>query len=198
MDTIAIGQKFAALSRVANGASRSGAPVWLRELPAVEVLRVVLLQNYVVTTDATGREVIRAREGRHGGLPPGRARLSSPYDTDARGAARKGGPYRDPGRVSPPRVVAGCTGVGALVGLRDVDLVTVPVQVITLGRPTRQLTQPGRGARVVDGAQQHQRVGVVGRHQLGALGPRARQPPGADPGAVAAAPPSVLRLKFVI
>ena len=69
MDTIAIGQKFAALSRVANGASRSGAPVWLRELPAVEVLRVVLLQNYVITTDAMGREVIRAREGRHGRSP---------------------------------------------------------------------------------------------------------------------------------
>jgi len=52
-----------------------GAPVWLRELPAVEVLRVVLVQNYVVITDATGRKVVRAREGRHGRSP---ARQSAP------------------------------------------------------------------------------------------------------------------------
>jgi hypothetical protein len=64
------------------------APAWLRELPAVEVLRVVLLQNYLVTTDATGQEVLRAREADTDGLPPGRARLSSPYDTDARWAAK--------------------------------------------------------------------------------------------------------------
>lgn len=51
------------------------APAWLRELPAVEVLRVVLVQNYLVTTDATGQEVIRAREGRHGRSP---ARQSAP------------------------------------------------------------------------------------------------------------------------
>ena len=64
------------------------APAWLRELPAVEVLRVVLLQNYMITTDATGREVIRARAPDTDGLPPGRTRLSSPYDTDARWAAK--------------------------------------------------------------------------------------------------------------
>ena len=40
----------------------AGAAHWLRELPAVDVLRRVLLQNYVITTDAAGREVIRARE----------------------------------------------------------------------------------------------------------------------------------------
>ena len=40
----------------------SAARAWLRELPAVDVLRRVLVQNYLVTTDATGREVIRARE----------------------------------------------------------------------------------------------------------------------------------------
>ena len=66
------------------------APAWLRELPAVEVLRVVLLQNYLVTTDATGQEVIRARAPDTDGLPPGRARLSSPYGTDARWAGLQG------------------------------------------------------------------------------------------------------------
>ena len=65
-----------------------GAPVWLRELPAVGVLRVVLVQNYMITTDGAGREVIRAREADTDGLPPGRTRLTSPYDTDARWAAK--------------------------------------------------------------------------------------------------------------
>ncbi len=66
----------------------TGAPPWLRELPAVDVLRRVLVQNYVITTDAAGREVIRAREADTDGLPPGRTRLSSPYDLDARWAAK--------------------------------------------------------------------------------------------------------------
>jgi len=66
----------------------AGAPLWLREVPAVDVLRRVLVQNYLITVDATGREVIRAREADTDGLPPGRTRLSSPYDTDARWAAK--------------------------------------------------------------------------------------------------------------
>jgi transposase len=60
------------------------APAWLAGLPAVEVLRVMLVQNYVITTGTTGREVIRARKADTDGLPPCRARLSSPYDLDAR------------------------------------------------------------------------------------------------------------------
>jgi transposase len=66
----------------------AGAPPWLRELPAVEVLRRVLVQNYVITTNAQGREVIKAREADTEGLPPGSTRLSSPYDLDARWAAK--------------------------------------------------------------------------------------------------------------
>lgn len=66
----------------------TGAPHWLRELPAVEVLRRVLVQNYLITTDTTGREVIRAREADTDGLPPARVRLTSPYDTDTRWAAK--------------------------------------------------------------------------------------------------------------
>jgi hypothetical protein len=64
------------------------APAWLAELPAVDVLRRVLTQNYVIATGARGREVIRAREADTDGLPPGRTRLSSPYDPDARWAAK--------------------------------------------------------------------------------------------------------------
>jgi transposase len=60
------------------------APDWLAEIPAVDVLRQVLLQHYVITVDRRGREVITRREADVHGLPPGRSRLTSPYDTDAR------------------------------------------------------------------------------------------------------------------
>jgi transposase len=59
-----------------------GAPPWLRELPAVGVLRVVLVQNYTVTTGADGTEVVKRREADTDGLPPARARLASPHDID--------------------------------------------------------------------------------------------------------------------
>jgi transposase/IS5 family transposase len=59
-------------------------PAWLRELPAVQVLRQITVQNYLITTDKQGREVVKRREADKDGLPPGRLRLTSPYDTDAR------------------------------------------------------------------------------------------------------------------
>jgi hypothetical protein len=65
------------------------APVWLRELPAVEVLRVVVLQNYTRTITSDGREVVRRREADTDGLPPGRCRLTSPYDPDARWGSKR-------------------------------------------------------------------------------------------------------------
>jgi hypothetical protein len=66
------------------------APAWLRELPAVGVLRQVLVQNYTrVVTD--GREVIKRRqkEPEGDGLPPGHARIASPYDVDARWGVKR-------------------------------------------------------------------------------------------------------------
>jgi len=65
------------------------APGWLRELPAVEVLRVVLLQHYTRTVTGHGREVVGRREAETDGLPPGRCRLTSPYDTDARWGGKR-------------------------------------------------------------------------------------------------------------
>jgi hypothetical protein len=50
----------------------------------VDVLRVVLLQNYTRTVAGNGRAVITRREADTDGLPPGRWRVTSPYDTDAR------------------------------------------------------------------------------------------------------------------
>jgi transposase len=66
------------------------APPWLRELPAVDVLRRVLVQNYTRTITG-GREVIRRREKEPegDGLPPGHARIASPYDTDARWGVKR-------------------------------------------------------------------------------------------------------------
>ncbi len=78
---------YALLEAVYNGA----APAWLRELPAVGTLRRVLLQNYTRTITGDGREVIRRREKEPegDGLPPGHARIASPYDLDARWGAKR-------------------------------------------------------------------------------------------------------------
>jgi hypothetical protein len=69
----------------------SSAPAWLRELPAVDVLRRVLVQNYTRTITEDGREVIRRREKEPegDGLPPGHARIASPYDLDARWGVKR-------------------------------------------------------------------------------------------------------------
>lgn len=67
------------------------APAWLRELPPIDTLRQVLLQNYTRTTGSHGRQVITRREKAPDGdgLPPGHLRIASPYDTDARWAAKR-------------------------------------------------------------------------------------------------------------
>jgi transposase len=64
------------------------APVWLADIAAVQTLRVMLVQNYLITTDSRGREVIRRREADTDGLPPAKYRITSPYDTDTRWAAK--------------------------------------------------------------------------------------------------------------
>jgi len=67
------------------------APAWLCELPAVGVLRRVLVQNYTRVIREDGREVIKRREKEPDGdgLPPGHARIASPYDTDARWGVKR-------------------------------------------------------------------------------------------------------------
>ena len=65
------------------------APHWLARVPAVDVLRQVLLQNYVIIVDRQGREVILRREADVHGLPPGRTRITSPYDLDARRGGKR-------------------------------------------------------------------------------------------------------------
>ena len=62
---------------------------FLARLQQVEVLRVVLVQNYLIVIDERGREVIKRREAQVEGLPPGRSRITSPYDTDARWGVKR-------------------------------------------------------------------------------------------------------------
>jgi hypothetical protein len=66
-------------------------PAWLRELPAVGVLRQVLMQNCTRTITGNGREVVKRREKEPegDGLPPGHARIASPYDTGARRGVKR-------------------------------------------------------------------------------------------------------------
>src|SRR6266516_2714194 len=65
-----------------------GAPPWLRELPAVQVLRVIWVQQYYRSGER-GEQVTRREASEHG-LPPGRARIASPYDLDARYSEKHG------------------------------------------------------------------------------------------------------------
>jgi transposase len=66
------------------------APAWARQVPAVQVLRTVLVQNFHLDIGEDGREAIRRREaGRESGLPPGHARIASPYDADASWGAKR-------------------------------------------------------------------------------------------------------------
>ena len=60
---------------------------WLRELPQVELPRTVLPQNYLVETTKDGSGVMRRRT-ESDGVPPAPLRLASPYDPDARWAAK--------------------------------------------------------------------------------------------------------------
>jgi len=72
------------LKAVSTAAASDPDMAFLARLQQVEVLRVVLVQNCLIVIDERGREVIRRREAQVEGLPPGRSRITSPYDTDAR------------------------------------------------------------------------------------------------------------------
>ena len=74
--------------RLLDAVAEPGAPDWLRELPALEALRRIWVQQYYRRIDSSGEQVIR-RETEHG-LPPGRRTLQSPYDLDARYSEKRG------------------------------------------------------------------------------------------------------------
>jgi transposase len=73
------------LLRAVHGPS---APGWLRDLPAVDALRRIWIQQFCLEEDAGGEKVIW--RGDEQGLPPARSRLVSPYDLDVRYAEKRG------------------------------------------------------------------------------------------------------------
>jgi transposase len=79
----------ALLTAVYAAAASDPDQAFLARLRQVEVLRIVLVQNYLTVTDEQGREVITRREAEVEGLPPGRFRIASPYDTDARWGVKR-------------------------------------------------------------------------------------------------------------
>ncbi|MEV7995713.1 IS1182 family transposase [Streptomyces sp. NPDC086077] len=65
----------------------STAPTWLREIPAVTVLRTVWIQQFTRTvTDGVQEVGWRGKDD----LPPGRALIASPYDPQARYSHKRG------------------------------------------------------------------------------------------------------------
>jgi transposase len=66
-----------------------GAPGWLRDLPAVQALRRIWIQQFYLDDDGAGGEKVIWR-GDGQGLPPARSRLVSPYDLDVRYAEKRG------------------------------------------------------------------------------------------------------------
>ena len=72
---------------------RPGVPEWLAGLPAVQTLRRIWIQQYYREISQDGEKVTRREEREHG-LPPGRDRLISPYDPDARYSEKRGQGWR--------------------------------------------------------------------------------------------------------
>jgi transposase len=66
-----------------------GTPGWLAELPTVQALRMIWVQQYYRVIDEDGEQVVRREASKHG-LPPGRTRIVSPYDLEARYSEKHG------------------------------------------------------------------------------------------------------------
>ena len=79
----------ALLKAVYAAASSDPDLAFLTRLHQAGVLRVVLLQNYLAVEGKHGQAVIRRREADTEGLPPGRSRITSPYDLDARWSVKR-------------------------------------------------------------------------------------------------------------
>lgn len=71
-----------------EAARRPDAPVWLRDIPSVQTLRMAWVQQYHRTQTEDGGTEVAWRASTD--LPPGRHRLASPYDLDARYGVKRG------------------------------------------------------------------------------------------------------------
>jgi len=79
--------------RLLDAVRAPGAPGWLGELPAVQALRQIWVQQYYRVIDERGEKVMRREASEHG-LPPGRSRIVSPYDTAARYGEKRGSGWK--------------------------------------------------------------------------------------------------------
>jgi transposase len=71
-------------------AAEAAAPPAARDLPAMRALRQVLLQQFYRRDGPDGRREVTWRDPREHGFPPGRDKIVSPYDPDARYAEKRG------------------------------------------------------------------------------------------------------------
>lgn len=74
--------------RLLSAAYTPHAPGWIREVPAVQVLRQIWVQQYQHTPE--GSVLLRAAKD----LPPGSVSIGSPYDTQARYRIKRGMAWR--------------------------------------------------------------------------------------------------------
>jgi transposase len=74
--------------RLLEALHSAGAPRWLRQITAVDTLRIVWIQQFHRVTRADGAQEVSWRKGED--LPPGRDLVSSPYDVQARYATKRG------------------------------------------------------------------------------------------------------------
>lgn len=77
---------FALLAAVAD----ADAPGWLREVPAVDVLRRTWVQQYLRAENPAAEGGMEVAWRENDDLPPGRLRFASPYDLDARYGIKRG------------------------------------------------------------------------------------------------------------
>ena len=75
--------------RLLDAVRAAAAPPWLRDLPAVQALRAIWVQQYYRDISERGEQVIRREASEHG-LPPGALIVHSPYDTDVRYSLKRG------------------------------------------------------------------------------------------------------------
>jgi transposase len=112
------------------------APGWLAQLPAVEALRQIWIQQYYRSTGAGG-EVVTRREADTHGLPPGGFRLICPYDLDARYSVK-----RDHGWAGyKVHFTEGCDG-GADPHGRDLPNLITNVATTEATVPDVKMTEP--------------------------------------------------------
>ena len=74
---------------LAERAWSPGAPPAVRDLPAVRALRLILIQQFYRESGPGGEKVTWREDDQHG-LPPGKDRILSPYDLDARYSQKRG------------------------------------------------------------------------------------------------------------